>query len=289
MERFIVTGSSGYLGRKVTSALKREGHTVVGADLQNADLLVDLSTGFEFPIDEDFENTHLIHLAAKLPGAQGKSELLSHSHRVSQNLLNYANQFNRTLIMSSTAVYRRNMNKDVLDVGPWEAYGKAKLQMEEDFISKSQNLTILRPGTILGPHRAGGIVQLLRRASKGKFVVLPRQGHVTHPFVHVEDVVKNIIEWSKTSSTERLSFKTLIASGPISIAESLLKITGNEVVSPKVPDLFFRSLGSDNFPVKGISKWHLGALLYDCADSDQKHNHGNISMIDTIKSVLETP
>lgn len=288
MDRFLITGSSGHLGRKVSSALIREGHTVLGADLQNAELIVDLSTGFEFPRDEDFQNTHLIHLAAKLPGAQRKSELLRHSRQVSQNLLNYADQFNRTLIMSSTAVYRTNMNEDVLEVGPWEAYGQAKLQMEKDFISKSENLTILRPGTILGPDRAGGIVQLLTRASKGKMVVLPRQGHVTHPFVHVEDVVKNIVEWSKTSATERLSLKTLIASSPISIADSIFKIKGIEVVSPKVPDLFFRSLGSDNFPIKGISKWHLGALLYDCADLKQKQNNGTISMIDTVKSVLET-
>jgi nucleoside-diphosphate-sugar epimerase len=286
MERFIVTGASGYVGRKVMRALGQAGHTAIGFDVHNADINCDLSREFPFPVDSSYQNTHLIHLAAMLPGSESRNSLLNHSSQVSQNLLKWSDNFDRSLVVSSTAVYKTQLSKESFEIGPWEAYGQAKLQMERDFSSHSQKLTILRPGTILGPDRSGGIVDLLKSASKGKFVMLPRKGHVTHPFVHVDDVVESILRWAQAELAHNLGVKTLIARDPISLFDAVLEISGIEIQTPKLPDAIFRIFGSDNAPFFGISKWHLGALLYDVQAFSNKDEKLTYSMVDTIRSVL---
>ena len=287
MERFIVTGANGYVGRKVMRALGEEGLTAIGFDVHNAEVNCDLSREFPFPVDSSYQNTHLIHLAAKLPGSESRNSLLNHSSQVSKNLLKWADSFDRSLVVSSTAVYKTQLNNNgSFEIGPWEAYGQAKLQMEKDFSSHSQKLTILRPGTILGPDRTGGIVDLLNSASKGKFVMLPRKGNVTHPFVHVDDVVASILRWAKAELADSLGVKTLIAHNPKSLFDAVFELSGIEIQTPKIPDAMFRILGSDNVPLFGISKWHLGALLYDVQGFSNKEEKLTYSMVDTIRSAL---
>lgn len=288
MGNFLVTGSSGYVGAQVVHSLRARNHSVVGVDLQGSDYNCDLSTEFILPKQLSSKETILVHLAAKFPGTAPSQGLLAHSRSVSRNLLSFAENFKAVVLISSSAVYRRALAEGIPVVEPWEAYGRAKLEMENDFSKHNFNLSILRPGTILGPGRVGGIVNLLKASVSGGLTILPFSGNVTHPFVHVNDVVQSILQQcvNLDKLSEKKSVMDLIASDPITISRGVELLSGKKPFAPRLPSAMFRYLGLDFFPVAGISKWHAGALLYDFADYKGTAYLGNHTMLETIKSVI---
>jgi nucleoside-diphosphate-sugar epimerase len=172
-------------------------------------------------------------------------------------------------------------------VKPWEAYGTAKLEMEEDFINSNLPVQIIRPGTILGPGRKGGIVSLLKRAAEGNPVILPAGGQVVHPFVHVDDVVQAICQRAvKAKSESDTLITTLVAPHPHTISQTIETWTGRAPKVISLPHSIFNVIGSDYFPIHGISKWHAGALLYDFSGLEITGNNGQVPMLDTIGSVI---
>lgn len=288
MGSFLVTGAGGFIGSHVVRGLRSRNHLVVGVDLQGSDYNCDLSKEFLLPKKVSHSETILVHLAAKFPGTDPSHALLSHSKSVSRNLLSFGESFKAVVLVSSSAVYRRTLAEGVPVVEPWEAYGKGKLEMEHDFSGRNFKLSILRPGTVLGPGRVGGIVNLLRSSASGRLTILPFSGNVTHPFVHVNDVVRSILE--QCSDVENFSgqrtVKDVIASDPITISRGVELLSGRKPFAPPLPSSVFRFLGSDRFPLAGISKWHAGALLYDFEGYNDVHNVGNNTMLETIKSVI---
>jgi len=287
MQTFIVTGSDGYLGRRVLTQLKGLGHDAMGVDIQNSDMNCDLSKNFEFPGSRFDRKPYLIHLASQFPGTSRGQNLLGVTKAISRNLLEESNNFSGAVVVSSTAVLRRNLGSDGPVVEPWEAYGQAKLEMEEDFLGSNISLQIIRPGTILGPERRGGIVELLKRAARGKLVILPSGGQVTQPFVHVNDVIRAICQGAvQADSRNGQSVTTLVASNPLTISQAIETWTGSAPKVVPLPLAAFKLTGSDSFPILGISKWHAGALLYDFPGFEKSGNQSKISMLDTIGSVI---
>lgn len=289
MKTFLVTGATGYIGQRVLSALRASGFNALGIDIQRTDLVLDLTVGFDLPSSVFEGDTHLIHLAANLPGRKPKKQMLKEASRISTNLAAQANNFESILIMSSWAVYSRTPAEGEQIVGPWEAYGESKLEMESTLSKAAKNLMILRPGTILGPGRRGGIVSMVRLMAMGIPLPLPRAGKVIHPFVHVEDVIEAVITWASrgTPLDRRIEILDLVATNPESLFGAISKIRKR---APKIiwaPDFVFKLIGSDRFPLFGISRWHFGALLYNFRENLKQEASTNHSMVETIKSTLE--
>lgn len=288
MGNFLVTGSSGYIGAQVSKKLRLHNQNVVGVDLHGSEISCNLADGFRFPANLTKSDTVLVHLAAKFPGSAPRKDLLLKSRLITRNLLLGDEDYKAAVVVSSSAVYSRSLVNRVPVVEPWESYGRAKLEMENRFLECSFPLSILRPGTILGPGRRGGIVNLLKSAADGKPVLLPRCGDVVHPFVHEEDVVDSIVSECLRFNINDESSKVLdlIASRPVTISSAMGELSMKKLLAPKVPSRIFNLIGSDSFPLFGVSKWHAGALLYDFRGFENKNFHSKRSMFETIQSVL---
>jgi nucleoside-diphosphate-sugar epimerase len=262
----VITGSSGYLGSKLIASLGNSSNkNIIGLDIKNADLNLDLLNRISLKsASRNFTQVELVHLAGQLPGTDSSKNLMQNSLNVVRNLIEILNP-KRTLFLSSTAVYPTENNTHSLEPKPWEAYGYSKLAVENYLFNNTANYSIFRSGTMFDRSRKGGIQKLLTSALNGKPTLIPKKGVVRHPFVSTSDVVKSILFWIENSDFLERSFSDLVASDPVTISELIFE---NSDSNPKLFSLpgVARKIGSDNFPIFGISKWHINALYYDIAD-----------------------
>lgn len=256
----VVTGASGYLGAKVVRKLRHSGKNVVGIDFLNSDINLDLSTPrliFDHKIKEKYV---LIHLASRLPGTVGGTQLESENHFVVENLARNLNPV-RSLFMSSTAVYDVKMKEEFPVVQPWEVYGKSKFQAEKLMHQSFKNLTILRSGTLFDNERGGAISKIVRRGQNGKTVMLPNEGRNHHPFTSTMDVVNFIHQWVDSEVLFKPIYD-LVCREPLSFHE-IFSLGCSRPKIQNIPTALLSKIGSDKFPIMGISAWHLNALNYD--------------------------
>ena len=262
----VITGSSGYLGSKLISSLGNSTNkSIIGLDVKNADINLDLLDRMSLKsASKNFDDVELVHLAGQLPGTDSSKNLLQNSLNIVRNLIEILNP-KRTLFLSSTAIYPTENKENSLEPKPWEAYGYSKLAVEDYLINNTVNFSVFRSGTMFDKSRKGGIQKLLTSALNGKPTLIPKKGVVHHPFVSTSDVVKSILFWIENPDFLERSFSDLVASDPVTIRKLIFE---NSNLNPKLFSLprVARKIGSDSFPIFGISKWHINALYYDIAD-----------------------
>jgi nucleoside-diphosphate-sugar epimerase len=267
---YVVLGSSGYLGKKVVARLQKEALKVVEIDLHGK-ISVNLANFNNLETLELPKRYALINLASILPGRVGKKEFVDQTNAMTTNILKKFKPI-RTLFISSTAVYSKNPSlKYAPEIGPWEIYGQHKLIQEEKFNLGFPDLTIFRCATLLDESRSGGIANLIKRGLWGKMLLLPAKGKKHHPFVDTLDVTDNIIRWAENPSIENMTVD-LVGDEP----DTLFNLISKNAIRPtkiiEIPQYLTNHLGSDNLPIAGISRWHLGALGYDLKDFNLKNN-----------------
>jgi nucleoside-diphosphate-sugar epimerase len=259
----IITGSDGYLGSKVITALRQYSTEIIKIDKNSPKNRIDLCdknslSSILLNNNEDFE---LIHLAGQLPGTGSASNILKNAEQAINNLIEVTNP-RRILFISSTAVYPIENTLQILTPAPWEVYGNSKLRVEQTIIDNSQSYTILRSGTMYDETRTGGIQRIIRRGISGKRIFLPKFGEVFHPFISTKDVVKTICAWSQNESLMPNRIVDLVAPNSITMSNLILSNTNSDTNIGNLPRIL-KILGSDNLPIAGISKWHLKALFYN--------------------------
>ena len=212
----ILTGSAGYVGSKVRTALEAEGVKVIPVDINNPDAPINLRTLGSLRnlgISGDYK---LIHLAFPLPGKVPSKKFKRFVFEVNTNLLNEISPL-ETLLISSTAVYGLDHSvNEYSKISPWEIYGKLKLDTESIFKKKFSNLTIFRPGTLIEANREGAMMSFIKLLQNGSFVVTPGKGVLVHPFTHTDDLVEAITKWALSENTG-FSEYTLTAAEPITL------------------------------------------------------------------------
>lgn len=267
----IVTGSSGYLGKKVVAELKRQPtkFNIIEIDVNgNSGInLLDRDKLKNIRIQSD--NCSLIHLAAQLPGTARAKSLRLNALRSIENIINILKP-QRMLFLSSTAVYPIVQNADLILPLPWEVYGKSKLDSEEMIKSSLVDWTIVRSGTMFDKTRVGGIQKIFERAKNGKTIYLPKAGEVFHPFIATSDVVRSILLWAKDPLKLNNLTIDLVASEPVSFRTMLESFANMTLKINELPNSI-KYFGSDSFPIFGISKWHLNALFYDIRSFPNKN------------------
>ena len=261
----IVTGASGYLGSKLMAAYpKAEGKNLIGLDFRNSDYNLDLLDSEKLvELRKNLGQIELVHLAGQLPGTDTSTNLAKNSSAIIANLVQCLTP-TRTLFLSSTAVYPTISKDNFLLPAPWESYGHSKFAVENFLRENSESYTIYRSGTMFDKNRKGGIQKLLTNGLSGKPVLIPNRGNVHHPFVSTSDVVSSIIFWIDNPGFLENKLSDLVSSAPVTLKTL---ISENSEVKSKVLNLpnLVRKIGSDNYPVMGISKWHINALFYDIA------------------------
>ena len=266
MAAIVVTGGAGFLGTKLNKVASSYGHDSFTVDLNFSDSNQNLEKELNLPDEVANQKPVLVHLASPMPGSLARGKLLAATTAITKNLLLHQDLFSKAVVVSSTAVYKREgirLGEQNPEIGPWEAYGEAKLQMEREFLDSAMPVEIIRPGTMLGPGRTGGIVSLISRLRAGKLTPLPSKGKLVHPFVHVDDVVGEILACCARQSI-KLGVTDVVASEPLPLDEAIYSAFRKDARIWPAPDFVFR-IGSDRFPVRGLSSWHTGALLYDLA------------------------
>ena len=254
----VVTGARGYVGQRLVRELEKRGFKVFEVDLVGPHAF-DLSApdsperlkGF---LPKAFD---LIHLAFPFPGTMSSTRMSTLVKRVNTSLLSLKPGPRRTLFISSTAVYSADSE---MKLAPWEVYGDLKLQSEVQ-LADLGNLSVLRPGTLVDRTRRSAMAALYLRAISGKASLLPKNGSVTHPFLHVDDLVSACVSWSEMNEMECFNYD-LWAAEPIS-ALNFLQTRGQSSKIVNLPRFVQKVFGSDSLPLFGISKWHLRALNYD--------------------------
>jgi UDP-glucose 4-epimerase len=163
-EKWLVTGSLGYIGSELYSVLKDFGHQVIGLDNlstgvawrgKNQDLVIEDLNNLDFLTDflqkENF--TGIAHLAAKKSVAESMINPDSYwieNTQLSNKLFEIAsvNQVKKFLFASSAAVYRSSEsdNPDLFfetsDLGPLSVYGQTKMATEKYIVEKSDSVSI---------------------------------------------------------------------------------------------------------------------------------------------------
>lgn len=272
MKNILVIGSEGYLGKHIVKSLNELKFNLTKCDIKpvcNDTFYLDMSD--QEKVEEFFTEKHfdvIICLAGLLPGKK-PSKNLYNNNLSSVSFLKFIDSSTHVVFASSTAVYQNKYTSEFPQIGPFEIYGKSKLDCEKKISNNCDNFTILRLGTIISKNRSGGIMIFLNRIIKNKLIWLPNKGNLTHPFIHINDVVD---VFTFLCNNTKLGIFDIISKERINLYEYAKKHHKNpKIISSFILDKLFKTVGSDNFPLMGISKWHLNALSYDLKNSSPEN------------------
>lgn len=257
----VVTGSSGYVGKRLVDDLRNQGYEVIEIDNGHPSNPIDLRNISELRQVQLPSKYLLVHLAFPLPGRVNATEFKRLANSINSNLVAVLNPID-TLFISSTAVYALD-GAGSRNVSPWEIYGQLKMESEVFFTKSFANLTIFRPGTLVDADRDSMMMKFLKQIKNSRFPILPGNGKIIHPFTFTGDLIQAITHWVEEGTANEKIFD-LVASNPLPLSDLCnLDRKSKKLFSIRVPLKLLRIIGSDKFPVFQISKWHFSALTYN--------------------------
>lgn len=188
--RYLVTGSSGYIGSHLTVALQRQGHTVRGYDRRppsvgRPDEFVHADLLDERQLPAALADVDVVcHLAAaKDDWGITDAQFFRDNLEVTQALLAAGERaaVQRWLFASTVAVFGPSAR--ALDesgpTAPVDAYGESKLLAEREFEAfarrmSSAQVTVLRPSVVFGPDNPDytNIYRLIDAIHRRRFVMV---------------------------------------------------------------------------------------------------------------------
>ena len=208
IEKYLVTGVSGYLGSKIANQLVSQGQFVVGVDtvrnphLPNAIEFHQLDIRNKEELARLFLNvTVVIHSAALVPLTRNYRDFESVNVLGSRTVAELAleNNVEAFVQISSSAVFGKNSREKInglTTLSPTEPYGRSKFGGEKEVAKvlsgTNVSLSIVRPRTIIGDGR-GGIFDLFFswiESNQPIFTIGP--GNQPFQFVHVDDLISAI-------------------------------------------------------------------------------------------------
>lgn len=208
MEKYFITGVSGYLGKKIADRLLARGKSVIGVDIHPG---VGLDPRIEFHVCDVRDTEKLsklilgasvvYHTAALVPLTRKYSEFLSVNVEGSRSAARAAREagVNQFVHISSSAVYGSTSRLAITPktpLEPIEPYGLSKLKGEQavqaELLGCQTALTIIRPRTILGTERGGIFDLFFSWISKDEPIYTIGPGENIFQFVHVDDLMDAI-------------------------------------------------------------------------------------------------
>lgn len=201
----LVTGSAGFIGQNLVTALRADGRRVVGLDRAAgpaADALrLDLAALTKDDLPEPCPPT-IIHLAAlsKEPGYPWR-EYFANNAEATRRLCYVADEAGvRNIVFTSSMM--------AFAAGPWRrsesdfgdadtAYGCSKLQAEEILRAwqadkPGRRIRIVRPGVVFGPGDQGNMRRLIHGLNRRRFAYIGRNDTVKS-CIYLKDMVRLLI------------------------------------------------------------------------------------------------
>jgi nucleoside-diphosphate-sugar epimerase len=208
MKKVLVTGATGFIGRRLVSRLLDDGHRVHALVLPNEDPPVGVEVRRGDVTDPDSVRTafegvdRVIHLVACMDD-WGPAELFTGitaggTHIV---LAEAARRSARAVLVSSIVIYGDAIGRDVCGEDhpfglPMSIYGRTK-QLQERIARRMEAtrglaLTVVRPANVYGAGSGPWVLELIERLRK-KNPVIVGKGDQNAGLVHVENVVDLLV------------------------------------------------------------------------------------------------
>ena len=249
-ERYVVTGASGFIGRRLCTALRERGP--VTAVLRNREtgpwdhvITADLERD-EIPAHA-FEGAHAVfHLAGRAHAVAERSSDLALYTRVNVDgtrrvlTASRASGVRRFVLASSV----KAMGEDGDAGGPQSAYGVSKRRAEDVVWSGGMPAAVvLRLSLVYGPGVEGNLGGMLRAVKAGRFPPPPRIPN-RRAMVHVDDVVRVAIA---AAHDDGATGKTFVVGDGVAystrgIYDAMLRALGREAPAWSLPAPCWRSL-----------------------------------------------
>jgi nucleoside-diphosphate-sugar epimerase len=211
-----ISGSNGYLGKKIRNSLIIEGYKVIGLCRNPKN-----KNDFKFMLDDNLINHQFfkknkidvfIHCAWDL-GIPNEDQSYKVNVIGSKKILDEAMKggVKKNIFISSMSAYEKCES----------IYGKHKLEIENYYLEK--NAPIIRPGVIWGDKKNGGMYKKLDDASKLSFLIPVIASENQHLYMTYEEdlihFIKNLVKTKKNSA----SINTIANPKPFTLKE-IIKI-----------------------------------------------------------------
>ncbi len=209
-ENVLITGGSGYFGCLLRDRLRTSGANVRIFDLIDAD---DRPSDVEFMQGDIRDRTAVqracagvevvYHNVAQVPLAKDRALFDAVNRDGTQHLLDAARRARvRKIVHTSTSavfgIPARNPVDERVEPRPLEPYGKAKLEAERLIAAAveryGQDVTIIRPRTIVGHGRLGIFQILFDWIEEGRRIPVLGRGDNLYQFVHADDLADACIK-----------------------------------------------------------------------------------------------
>lgn len=182
--RLLITGASGFIGSHLVSVASKQGWDIVsfsrsGIKPEGASKAFAWSFGQKVPINAFEGVNYAIHLAHDFSGEKGAKETIISTYEMA--LLLNSSGVQRQIFVSSYSAGNHSSS----------LYGKTKFQLEK-FLSKLPNITIVRPGLVMG---GGGLYGRICHWSKVLPIIpLPDGGKGMIPVIEVGKLCVLLLE-----------------------------------------------------------------------------------------------
>ena len=202
-----ITGSSGFLGKRLVQHFSDQGHRVLGLSRRktnDSSVAIDLSSRAALKtlarlVSENGTPDVLIHAASRQPGAGKLSDFVSSNTKTTLNLIDGLSQsLPQKIIYTSThSVYSKPNSLPVPEsaaAGGQLPYGATKRWSEEVLMTvRSAQVMILRLPSLYGAGQEDSFVDgLARLALRNDPIELFSQGQLIRDALHVSDAVAAI-------------------------------------------------------------------------------------------------
>ncbi|MDA9030991.1 NAD-dependent epimerase/dehydratase family protein, partial [Candidatus Pseudothioglobus singularis] len=202
----LITGATGFIGRKLINAVEGEIRVLSREKHSKYDAIVcDLQS--EVIPDKALNNVNTVfHLAGFTHDMRDASKIADLYYKVNVNatvqLANLAvkSGVKKFVFVSSVKagglpLFRQCAN-EIHSVNPEEVYGKTKREAELKLLAigkeSGMHISIIRPSLVYGPDVKGNLQLMLAGIKKGWFPPLPEVGN-QRSMIHVDDLVRAIL------------------------------------------------------------------------------------------------